>query len=262
MEKKKNIIIGILIAIIFLLIGLIFAILIMTKGKENSDKDNKSTSTSTQTLKTSKVSETTTIRSVEIEEYEKKLNENAESLKPSLVKKYNLQRKMIADFCLYDTCVIEIKYLYNNKEIISSYIEDIKIGDMSILTDREEIGIREFYDNITHTIYYAVYDDYDGEGLRSLKIFTKTFDLLNGGDITFCPPGIFYKNGDYIYDNYSFKFVNNKTIDYVISNSDVSKVLFHKLTVENGIIKDIILKEDSADNYGFAGILDCEDVYN
>ena len=39
MEKKKNIIIGILIAIIFLLIGLIFAILIMTKGKENSNED-------------------------------------------------------------------------------------------------------------------------------------------------------------------------------------------------------------------------------
>lgn len=56
MEKKKNVTIGILLAIIFLLIGFIVAMMIMVKSKENSDNDNKSTSTTT-----SKVSETTTI---------------------------------------------------------------------------------------------------------------------------------------------------------------------------------------------------------
>ena len=54
MEKKKNIIIGILLAIIFLLIGFIVAMMIMVKSKENSNKDNKSTSTSISTSTTTR----------------------------------------------------------------------------------------------------------------------------------------------------------------------------------------------------------------
>ena len=253
MEKKKNIIIGILIAIIFLLIGLIFAILIMTKGKENSNEDNKSTSTSTQTLKTSKVSETTTIKSMAIEEYEKKLNEKLSSVKSPLEKKYNLQRKIILSDCVNGYCEVEIKYLYNNKEIISSYIEDAEIGDTSFLTNKDEYkdeyNIKEISDTINNDKYYALY--FVGEGdMKILSIFDNDFELLKEED--FCPSGIVFKNGKDIYGNSQFKF-DSKTINYVTTNSDYTKVLYHKLIIENGTIKDTISKEDSADNYIFSG---------
>lgn len=244
MEKKKNIIIGILIAIIFLLIGIIFAILIMTKGKENSDNDNKSTSTTT-----SKVSETTTIKSMEIEEYEKKLNEKLSSVKSPLEKEYNLQRKIILSDCVNGYCEVEIKYLYNNKEIISSYIEDAEIGDTSFLTNKDEYNIKEISDTINNDKYYALY--FVGEGdMKILSIFDNDFELLKEED--FCPSGIVFKNGKDIYGNSQFKF-DSKTINYVTTNSDYTKVLYHKLIIENGTIKDTISKEDSADNYMFYG---------
>lgn len=242
MEKKKNIIIGILIAIIFLLIGLIFAILIMTKGKENSDKESTSTTTS-------KVSETTTIKSMEIEEYEKKLNEKLSSVKSPLEKEYNLQRKIILSDCVNGYCEVEIKYLYNNKEIISSFIEDAEIGDTSFLTNKDEYNIKEISDTINNDKYYALY--FVGEGdMKILSIFDNDFELLKEED--FCPSGIVFKNGKDIYGNSQFKF-DSKTINYVTTNSDYTKVLYHKLIIENGTIKDTISKEDSADNYMFYG---------
>ena len=249
MEKKKNIIIGILIAIIFLLIGLIFAILIMTKGKENSNENNKSTSTSTQTLKTSKVSETTTTNSVKIEEYVKKLNEKLSSVKSPLEKEYNLQRKVILSDCANGYCEVEIKYLYNNKEVISSYIDAYEIGDTSFLTDKDEYNIKEISDTINNDKYYVLY--FVGEGdIKILSIFDNDFELLKGD--YFCPSGITFKNGKDIYGNSQFKF-DSKTINYVTTNSDYTKVLYHKLIIENGTIKDTIFKEDSADNYMFYG---------
>ena len=242
MEKKKNIIIGILIAIIFLLIGLIFAILIMTKGKENSDKESTSTITS-------KVSETTTIKSMEIEEYEKKLNEKLSSVKSPLEKEYNLQRKIILSDCVNGYCEVEIKYLYNNKEIISSYIEDAEIGDTSFLTNKDEYNIKAISDTINNDKYYVLY--FVGEGdIKILSIFDNDFELLKEED--FCPSGIVFKNGKDIYGNSQFKF-DSKTINYVTTNSDYTKVLYHKLIIENGTIKDTISKEDSADNYIFSG---------
>ena len=242
MEKKKNIIIGILIAIIFLLIGLIFAILIMTKGKENSDKESTSTITS-------KVSETTTIKSMEIEEYEKKLNEKLSSVKSPLEKEYNLQRKIILSDCVNGYCEVEIKYLYNNKEIISSYIEDAEIGDTSFLTNKDEYNIKAISDTINNDKYYVLY--FVGEGdIKILSIFDNDFELLKEED--FCPSGIVFKNGKDIYGNSQFKF-DSKTINYVTTNSDYTKVLYHKLIIENGTIKDTISKEDSADNYMFYG---------
>lgn len=61
MKKKNNIMLGIIIAIIILLIGIICAVLVIAKSKENLDKDNKSTSTSISTsTTTSKIKKTTT----------------------------------------------------------------------------------------------------------------------------------------------------------------------------------------------------------
>ena len=244
MEKKKNVTIGVLLAIIFLLIGFIVAMMIMVKSKENSDNDNKSTSTTT-----SKVSEITTIRSMEIKEYEKKLNEKLSNVKSPLEKKYNLQRKIILSDCVNGYCEVEIKYLYNNKEIISSYIEDAEIGDTSFLTNKDEYNIKEISDTINNDKYYALY--FVGEGdMKILSIFDNDFELLKEED--FCPSGIVFKNGKDIYGNSQFK-LDSKTINYVTTNSDYTKVLYHKLIIENGTIKDTISKEDSADNYIFSG---------
>lgn len=242
MEKKKNVTIGVLLAIIFLLIGFIVAMMIMVKSKENSDKESTSTTTS-------KVSETTTIKSMEIEEYEKKLKEKLSSVKSPLEKEYNLQRKIILSDCVNGYCEVEIKYLYNNKEIISSYIEDAEIGDTSFLTNKDEYNIKEISDTINNDKYYALY--FVGEGdMKILSIFDNDFELLKEED--FCPSGIVFKNGKDIYGNSQFKF-DSKTINYVTTNSDYTKVLYHKLIIENGTIKDTISKEDSADNYMFYG---------
>ena len=51
MKKKNNIMLGIIIAIIILLIGIICAVLVIAKSKENLDKDNKSNSTSITTTR-------------------------------------------------------------------------------------------------------------------------------------------------------------------------------------------------------------------
>lgn len=244
MEKKRNVTIGVLLAIIFLLIGFIVAMMIMVKSKENSDNDNKSTSTTT-----GKVSETTTIKSMGIEEYEKKLNEKLSSVKSPLEKEYNLQRKIILSDCVNGYCEVEIKYLYNNKEIISSYIEDAEIGDTSFLTNKDEYNIKAISDTINNDKYYVLY--FVGEGdMKILSIFDNDFELLKEED--FCPSGIVFKNGKDIYGNSQFKF-DSKTINYVTTNSDYTKVLYHKLIIENGTIKDTISKEDSADNYMFYG---------
>lgn len=86
--------------------------------------------------------------------------------------------------------------------------------------------------------------------MKILSIFDNDFELLKEED--FCPSGIVFKNGKDIYGNSQFKF-DSKTINYVTTNSDYTKVLYHKLIVENGTIKDTISKEDSADNYMFYG---------
>ncbi len=62
MKKKNNIVLGIIIAIIILLIGIICAVLVIAKSKENLDKDNKSTSTSTTTIKINISTSITTTR--------------------------------------------------------------------------------------------------------------------------------------------------------------------------------------------------------
>ncbi len=62
MKKKNNIMLGIIIAIIILLIGIICAVLVIAKSKENLDKDNKSTSTSTTTSKINISTSITTTR--------------------------------------------------------------------------------------------------------------------------------------------------------------------------------------------------------
>ena len=248
MEKKNNVSIGILIAIIFLLIGLIFAILIMTKGKENSDNDNKSTSASTQTLKTSKVSETTTIRSMEIEEYEKKLNEKLSSVKSPLEKKYNLQRKIIVGSYETGDYGISIVYLYNGKEVILMEECRSKLGKTNCVTDTDSFEIKELSDSTTNDKYYFIYTV---DGIISyLKIYNSEFDSLK--EITFPNGGVNYKNDEPVYDNgYNYKLVDSKTLNYIMGSSLEEKVTYHKLTIQKGTIKDTIIKEDAASNYIF-----------
>ncbi len=250
MEKKKNIIIGVLVAIIILLIGFIVAMLVLVKSKDNTDKESISTTPSKVTEKTTNSSSS----SISAEEYEKQLNEKLSSTKSPLEKNYNLQRKMVVSLIDDNYYDLEIKYLYNNKEVISSYIDDVEIGDMSVLTE-EEYKIKEIYDSKNNDKYYALYNEEYGDIYGILNIYNTNFELLNNGNISFCPSGITYKNGNNIYDtNLHFKIDNNKIINYVNGNSEETKVIYHKLNIENGIIIDVITKEDYASNYSFAGV--------
>ena len=238
MEKKNNVSIGILIAIIFLLIGLIFVILIMTKGKENSDKDNKITSTSSTTMS----------RSKEIEEYEKTLNEKLSSVKSPLEKKYNLQRKIIVGSYETGDYGISIVYLYNGKEVISMEECRSKLGKTNCVTDTDSFEIKEISDSTTNDKYYFIYTV---DGIISyLKIYNSEFDSLK--EITFPNGGVNYKNDEPVYDNgYNYKLVDSKTLNYIMGSSLEEKVTYHKLTIQKGIIKDTIIKEDAASNYIF-----------
>lgn len=238
MEKKKNIIIGILIAIIFLLIGFILAIMIMTKGKENSDKDNKSTSTSSTTMS----------RSKEIEEYEKTLNEKLSNVKSPLEKKYNLQRKIIVGSYETGDYGINIVYLYNGKEVISMEECRSKLGETNCVTDTDSFEIKELSDSTTNDKYYFIYTV---DGIISyLKIYNSEFDSLK--EITFPNGGVNYKNDEPVYDNgYNYKLVDSKTLNYIMGSSLEEKVTYHKLTIQKGTIKDTIIKEDVASNYIF-----------
>ncbi len=238
MEKKNNVSIGILIAIIFLLIGLIFVILIMTKGKENSDKDNKITSTSSTTMS----------RSKEIEEYEKTLNEKLSSVKSPLEKKYNLQRKIIVGSYETGDYGISIVYLYNGKEVISMEECRSKLGKTNCVTDTDSFEIKEISDSTTNDKYYFIYTV---DGIISyLKIYNSEFDSLK--EITFPNGGVNYKNDEPVYDNgYNYKLVDSKTLNYIMGSSLEEKVTYHKLTIQKGTIKDTIIKEDAASNYIF-----------
>ena len=248
MEKKKNVTIGILLAIIFLLIGFIVAMMIMVKGKENSNENNKSTSTSTQTLKTSKVSETTTTNSVKIEEYVKKLNEKLSSVKSPLEKKYNLQRKIIVGSYEAGDYGINIVYLYNGKEVISMEECRSKLGETNCVTDTDSFEIKELSDSTTNDKYYFIYRE---DGIVSyLKIYNSKFDSLK--EITFPNGGVNYKNDEPVYDNgYNYKLVDSKTLNYIMGSSLKKKVTYYKLTIQNGTINDTIIKEDAASNYIF-----------
>lgn len=243
MEKKKNVTIGVLLAIIFLLIGFIVAMMIMVKSKENSDKDNKSTSTTT-----SKVSETTTIKSMEIEEYEKKLNEKLSSVKSPLEKKYNLQRKIIVGSYENGDYGINIVYLYNGKEVISMEECRSKLGETNCVTDTDSFEIKELSDSTTNDKYYFIYRE---DGIVSyLKIYNSEFDSLK--EITFPNGGVNYKNDEPVYDNgYNYKLVDSKTLNYIMGSSLKKKVTYYKLTIQNGTINDTIIKEDAASNYIF-----------
>lgn len=238
MEKKNNISIGILIAIIFLLIGIILAIMIMTKGKENSNKDNKSTSTSSTTMS----------RFKEIEEYEKTLNEKLSSVKSPLEKKYNLQRKIIVGSYETGDYGIGIVYLYNGKEVISMEECRSKLGETNCVTDTDSFEIKELSDSTTNDKYYFIYTE---DGIISyLKIYNSEFDSLK--EITFPNGGVNYKNDEPVYDNgYNYKLVDSKTLNYIMGSSLEEKVTYHKLTIQKGTIKDTIIKEDAASNYIF-----------
>lgn len=243
MEKKKNVTIGVLLAIIFLLIGFIVAMMIMVKSKENSDNDNKSTSTTT-----SKVSETTTIRSTEIKEYEKKLNEKLSNVKSPLEKKYNLQRKIIVGSYEAGDYGINIVYLYNGKEVISMEECRSKLGETNCVTDTDSFEIKELSDSTTNDKYYFIYRE---DGIVSyLKIYNSKFDSLK--EITFPNGGVNYKNDEPVYDNgYNYKLVDSKTLNYIMGSSLKKKVTYYKLTIQNGTINDTIIKEDAASNYIF-----------
>lgn len=243
MEKKKNVTIGVLLAIIFLLIGFIVAMMIMVKSKENSDNDNKSTSTTT-----SKVSETTTIRSMEIKEYEKKLNEKLSKVKSPLEKKYNLQRKIIVGSYEAGDYGINIVYLYNGKEVISMEECRSKLGETNCVTDTDSFEIKELSDSTTNDKYYFIYRE---DGIVSyLKIYNSKFDSLK--EITFPNGGVNYKNDEPVYDNgYNYKLVDSKTLNYIMGSSLKKKVTYYKLTIQNGTINDTIIKEDAASNYIF-----------
>ena len=243
MEKKNNVSIGVLLAIIFLLIGFIVAMMIMVKSKENSDNDNKSTSTTT-----SKVSETTTIRSMEIKEYEKKLNEKLSNVKSPLEKKYNLQRKIIVGSYEAGDYGINIVYLYNGKEVISMEECRSKLGETNCVTDTDSFEIKELSDSTTNDKYYFIYRE---DGIVSyLKIYNSEFDSLK--EITFPNGGVNYKNDEPVYDNgYNYKLVDSKTLNYIMGSSLKKKVTYYKLTIQNGTINDTIIKEDAASNYIF-----------
>ena len=243
MEKKNNVSIGVLLAIIFLLIGFIVAMMIMVKSKENSDNDNKSTSTTT-----SKVSETTTIRSMEIKEYEKKLNEKLSNVKSPLEKKYNLQRKIIVGSYEAGDYGINIVYLYNGKEVISMEECRSKLGETNCVTDTDSFEIKELSDSTTNDKYYFIYTV---DGIISyLKIYNSEFDSLK--EITFPNGGVNYKNDEPVYDNgYNYKLVDSKTLNYIMGSSLKKKVTYYKLTIQNGTINDTIIKEDAASNYIF-----------
>lgn len=243
MEKKKNVTIGVLLAIIFLLIGFIVAMMIMVKSKENSDNDNKSTSTTT-----SKVSETTTIRSMEIKEYEKKLNEKLSNVKSPLEKKYNLQRKIIVGSYETGDYGISVVYLYNGKEVISMEECRSKLGETNCVTDTDGFEIKELSDSTTNDKYYFIYTV---DGIISyLKIYNSEFDSLK--EITFPNGGVNYKNDELVYDNgYNYKLVDSKTLNYIMGSSLEEKVTYHKLTIQKGTIKDTIIKEDATSNYIF-----------
>lgn len=238
MEKKKNVTIGVLLAIIFLLIGFIVAMMIMVKSKENSDKDNKSTSTSSTTMS----------RSKKIKEYEKTLNEKLSSVKSPLEKKYNLQRKIIVGSYETGDYGISIVYLYNGKEVISMEECRSKLGETNCVTDTDSFEIKEISDSTTNDKYYFIYTV---DGIISyLKIYNSEFDSLK--EITFPNGGVNYKNDEPVYDNgYNYKLVDSKTLNYIMGSSLKKKVTYYKLTIQNGTINDTIIKEDAASNYIF-----------
>ena len=238
MEKKNNVSIGVLLAIIFLLIGFIVAMMIMVKSKENSDNDNKSTSTSSTTMS----------RSKEIEEYEKTLNEKLSNVKSPLEKKYNLQRKIIVGSYEAGDYGINIVYLYNGKEVISMEECRSKLGETNCVTDTDSFEIKELSDSTTNDKYYFIYTV---DGIISyLKIYNSEFDSLK--EITFPNGGVNYKNDEPVYDNgYNYKLVDSKTLNYIMGSSLKKKVTYYKLTIQNGTINDTIIKEDAASNYIF-----------
>ncbi len=258
MEKKKNIIIGILLAIMFLLMGFIVAMMVMVKSKENSDINSESTSTSTTTSKiniststtTSKMSEKTTMVSSPTDEYEKKLNEKLSSEK-TLEKKYNLQRKVSVSKCSENYCV-NLKYLYNNKTVIEIN-EKASLFDMEILDYViNDMQIVDFFDSVNNDKYYFLYyiDNYE---VPFLNFYNTNFEPLKNANNVLCAETI-KKDGEYIYDNHlSFTLANDKNVNYIEHSYDKGKVYYHKLSIEKGAIKDRIYMTDSDSQYSFAG---------
>lgn len=234
-EEKQDKILGVLAAINVVLSLIILVLVIFKSTDEIKSKKDENQDT--------KVSESLTV-----EEYEKMLNEKLSSVKSPLEKKYKLQRKIKVGNYEYGDYEVDIIYLYNDKEVISSVCYS-KLGETNCVLDTDDFEIRELQDSSTDDYYYFIYtvDSITSE----LKIYNSDFELLN--KIEFPNGGVYYKNDEPVYDNgYNYKLVDTKTINYIMGSSSEKTATYHKLTIQNGKIKDTIIKEVDANNYTFA----------
>ena len=264
MEKKKNVTIGVLLAIIFLLIGFIVAMMIMVKGKENSDNDNKSTSTS---ISTSSITSSTTSKIINVKkvatEFIDELNKKLAMYTSPLEKKYNLKRKynITCGENWDDGCEFDLDYYYNDKIVFGACLGEGNINDLIINmkgeVDNDDIFIiKEIKDSKNNDIYYLVFNHGTEEPLFNKYITNKNFERiyeLEQNNIFF----IEQKNGQKVYDGlYYYEITNsNKQINYITLDTTNEMTEYHQVIIENGKVKDTVTKRDSFNNYeiGYAG---------
>ncbi len=236
-EKKKDVLIGVLIAIVFILLAVLIALSISEKTKKNDPNDDVKNSTSTTT--TAETSENET----EAAAIEKELNDYIKNNPTPLEIKYGLTRKI--EVQLPEEIIIN--YYYNSDviikaEVYTSYTEDEFLTNIKKDLQNDLIYIKELKDTTTNNAYFLVGEEANDLFTPDHYLYDKDFNKI----FTFKMPFVEARDENkhnILTDGKAIELSNNR-VEYFLENDNCNnnKAELHEVYVENGKLKDNIKK--------------------